>query len=173
MTEAEFNGIAHYISSGQDLSGVTPYQERIARMYFIDGDSQSEIAAFFGTNQSTVSRAISAVESECWKYVRQRIGTPLPKDSPDKNVRTQTAASFWDCVLMEDTYPDHKKVFRLLQNGKLVAKDDRFKYLNQVMYQIGNPPGRKIKYGGVRWRNSANDAMFGSSNRPGARPPVS
>ena len=51
--------------------------------------------------------------------------------------KTEQVAKFRDAVLYKDIDEKGKARFRLVHKGRPVASDDRFKYLNQIMYQIG------------------------------------
>ena len=51
--------------------------------------------------------------------------------------KTEKVAQFRDAVIFKDIDDKGKSRYRLVHKGRPVASDERFKYLNQIMYQIG------------------------------------
>ena len=51
--------------------------------------------------------------------------------------KEEKAAGFRDCVIIKEIDTRDNWTYRLEHKGKLVARDRSFKYLNQIMYQIG------------------------------------
>lgn len=51
--------------------------------------------------------------------------------------REEKAASFRECTIFKEIDARNNWTYRLEHRGKLVARDRSFKYLNQIMYQIG------------------------------------
>lgn len=54
-----------------------------------------------------------------------------------KVVKTESVAKFKKAEVVKDTNKFGGARYRLLYDGKLVCQDHSFRYLNQIMYQIG------------------------------------